>query len=120
MLAGPALAQATPDYVVRFTGFLGDLRFPADQTRAQLIAEDDETARVAVALVDESIGAFTLFTRTHVNNSVNMYICGQQVATTTVQAPVDSGFAQSDPLPLETAQAMVDALNGLGECPEAE
>lgn len=118
MLAQPAFAQSGEDYVVRFTGFLGDLRFPAEQLRAQLVAQDDDLARVAVALNEDATGAFTMFTRTHVNNTITMYICGQQVATATVMAPVETGFSQSEPIDAEVAAQMVDALNGLGTCPE--
>ena len=118
MLASPAAAQTSQDYLVRFTGFLGDLRFYAPDVRADLSGMTDGTARVAIAMNEEATAAFARFTRTHVNQSVAYFVCGEQFQSITVQAPIENGFALTDAMPLERARAMVDALNGLGNCPE--
>lgn len=112
-----AWAQTNDDYVVRFTGFLGDLRVSVGDLRAGLAENNDETSKVSVVLNEEAAAQYLLFTRTHVNQSVNMFICGQQVLTTTITEPVTSGSALSGEVDLDTATQMVDALNGLGECP---
>ena len=117
LLTGPVFAQDTPETLVRFTGFLGDLRMTAEDVRADLSGEKGETRQIAIAMDAEATEAFTRFTTTHVNQSVTFFVCDQEVLTTTVQAPIDTGFALTGPLPIDTATAMVDALNGLGDCP---
>lgn len=118
LLAGPAYAQSGEDYVVRFTGFLGDLRFGSDDLRAELSGEEGETAQVAVALDTDATASFAQFSRTHLNQTVTMFICGVEVARPSISAEITSGFAISDPLNRVLALVMVDALNGLGACPE--
>ncbi len=118
MLASPAAAQTSEDFVVRFTGFLGDLRLVPADVRADLMAANDETAQIAIAMNEEATASFALFTKTHVNQSVTYFVCGQQFQSITMQAPIDTGFVLTDALPLDRATAMVDALNGLGDCPE--
>lgn len=118
LLAPPAAAQTSQDYLVRFTGFLGDLRLFQPDLRAGLSGETDETAQVAIAMNEEATAAFALFTRTHVNQSVTFTVCGQAFENIAVQAPIETGFAITQAMPLERAQEMVDALNGLGDCPE--
>ena len=117
LLAGPAIAQANAETVVRVTGFLGDLRFSAADVRADLMGTDPATRQIAIAMNEDATAAFTLFTTTHVNQSVTLFICGQQIQPVTVQAPIDSGFVLSDAIPLDIATAMVAALNGEGDCP---
>ena len=117
LMASPAFAQSGEDYVVRFTGFLGDLRFAAEDLRAELSGDEGETASVAVALDADASAAFAQFSRTHLNQSVTMYICGVQVASPSISAEITSGFAISDPIERGLAVAMVDALNGLQDCP---
>ena len=91
-----------------------------EDVRAGLSGETEETAQVAIAMDEEATAAFALFTRTHVNQSVTFSVCGQSFENIAVQAPIDTGFAITQPIPLDRAVAMVDALNGLGECPEPE
>jgi preprotein translocase subunit SecD len=118
MMASPVVAQSNQDYVVRFTGFLGDLRFPAEQMRADFVAVDDDTGRVAFALDEAGTASFAQFTRLHVNQPVTMFICGAQVASPLFSGEIENGFYTSDAIERDLAQEMVDALNGLGECPD--
>lgn len=117
MLAGPVSAQAAADTLVRFTGFLGNLQFTADDLRADLVTSGDDMARVAIKMDDDAAGAFLRFTTTHVNREVTFFVCGQQMQSVTVQAPIETGSALSDMMPLERAQDIVSALNGEGVCP---
>jgi hypothetical protein len=118
MMASPVVAQSNQDFVVRFTGFLGDLRFPAEQMRADFVEIDDDTGRVAFALDEAGTASFAQFTRLHVNQPVTMFICGLQVASPVFTAEIDSGFYTSDAVDSDLAREMVEALNGLGECPD--
>jgi hypothetical protein len=57
------------------------------------------------------------FTATHVNQTVSFFVCGEEMQKVTVQAPINTGFALTRPIPLDRATAMVAALNGQGDCP---
>lgn len=118
MMASPAVAQSGEDYVVRFTGFLGDLRFSSEELRAELSGIEEDTAEVAVALDTDATAAFAQFTRTHLNQTVTMYICGFEVARPSITAQITSGFALSNPIERDLAADMVEAINGLQDCPE--
>lgn len=118
MMAGPAVAQSNGGFVVQFTGFLGDLRFAPDQLRAELVGDEEDVAQVAVALDGDAATAFAQFTRTHMNQPVTMFICGAQVASPVIRQEITTGFSISGPIEREVATQMVDALNGLGDCPE--
>ncbi|WP_131802548.1 SecDF P1 head subdomain-containing protein [Yoonia litorea] len=118
MMASPAIAQSNAETVVRFTGFLGDLRFSAEQLRAELDNATDDTAQVAIALDEDASAAFALFTRTHLNQPVTMFVCGETAAAPTITAEITSGFAITDPIERDRAAEIVDALNGLQPCPE--
>jgi hypothetical protein len=111
------IAQANAEEVVRFTGFLGDLRFTASEVRADLVGSDSDLRQVAIAMEGTAADQFALFTATHVNQTVNLFVCGQPVLTARLQAQVLDGFAISDPIDLDLATEMVDALNGLQDCP---
>ena len=117
LLAGSAAAQSTSDTVVRFTGFLGDLRFPAADVRADLMGADPDARQIAIAMTETATASFAAFTATHVGQTVSFFVCGQQMQSITVQAPISSGFAITDPIPLDRAIAIVAALNGQGDCP---
>lgn len=116
-MAGPAVAQSNAGFVVQFTGFLGDLRFTPEQLRAELVGDEEDVAQIAVALDGEAATTFAQFTRTHVNQSVTMYICGIQVAAPVIREEITTGFSISGPIERDVAVQMVDALNGLGDCP---
>ena len=118
MLAGPVFAQTATEHVVRFTGFLGDLRLSAKDVRADLMGDDPDSRQIAIAMDETAAAAFASFTTTHVNQSVSFFVCGEQMEAVTVQAPIETGFALTGPLPLERATAMVAALNGLQDCPD--
>ena len=117
MLAGPAAAQSQSETLVQFVGFLGDLRLTVDDVRAELVGGETETPRVGIAMEAEPTAAFALFTTTHVNQTVTFFVCGEQMESVSISAPIDSGFALSDPMPLARATAVVAALNGEGNCP---
>ncbi len=117
MVAGSATAQSTSDTVVRFTGFLGDLRFPAADVRADLMGADPDARQIAIAMNEAATASFAAFTTTHINQTVSFFVCGEQMQSITVQAPINSGFAITDPIPLDRATAVVAALNGQGDCP---
>ncbi len=102
---------------MRFVGFLGDLRFTAEDIRADLSGPQGDTRRVAIAMNEAATAAFTQFTTVHVNQSVSFFVCGEQMQSVTVQAPISSGFALSDAMPLARAEDIVAALNGEAECP---
>lgn len=85
--------------------------------RADLVGSDDDTRQIAIAMGEEATQAFTQFTTTHVNQSVNLFVCSEQVLSVTIQAPIDTGFAITGPIDADLAIEMVDALNGLQECP---
>ncbi len=116
MLAGPAAAQSEAETLVRFVGFLGDLRLTVDDVRAQ-IYETDGDPRVAIAMNEDATAAFTQFTSMHVNQTVTFFVCGEQMESVTIQAPIDTGFAQSDPMSERRANQVVAAMNGEGDCP---
>lgn len=103
--------------MVRFTGFLGDLRLGADEVRADTVGDEGDTRQVAIVMNEEATAQFALFTRTHVNQSVSMFVCGLPVETSTVQAPIETGYAITGPIESGLAAQMVDALNGLQDCP---
>lgn len=102
---------------MRFTGFLGDLRFQAADVRADLMGSDPDTRQIAIAMTETATASFAAFTATHVNQTVSFFVCGQQMQSITIQAPINSGFALGDPIPLDRATAVVAALNGQGDCP---
>lgn len=118
ILSGPTFAQSTEDTVVRFTGFLGDLRLTQEDVRAGLSGEDPEMRQIAIAMNEDATVNFARFTTTHVNQSVTFSVCGVPMQSIVVQVPIESGFALTDALPIEQAEALVAALNGLADCPE--
>lgn len=118
VLASPAIAQSNAQDAVRFTGFLGNLQFDAADVRADLVGAGEDMRQIAIVMDEEAAAAFAMFTRTHLNQSIVMYVCGQTVVTTTVTVPIETGYAISGPVALDLATDMVDALNGLRDCPE--
>lgn len=117
LLTAPAFAQTNDDVVVRFTGFLGNLQLTSADVRADLMGADSNTRQIAVAMNEGATAAFAGFTKRHLNQTMTMFVCGEEVLNVTVQAQIDTGFALTGPLPTRRATAMANALNGLGECP---
>lgn len=117
LLTAPAFAQNNGTEVVRFTGFLGNLQLTAADVRADLMGSDRNTRQIAIAMNDTATAAFAGFTKRHLNQTMTMFVCGEEVLRVTVQAQIDAGFAVTGPLPIGRATAMADALNGLGDCP---
>lgn len=117
VLAGPAAAQSEEETLVRFVGFLGDLRLTVDDVRADLVGADTDAPRVGIVMEGDASAAFELFTTTHVNQTVTFFVCGEQMKSVSVRAPIDSGYALSDTMPLDRARSVVAALNGEGTCP---
>jgi preprotein translocase subunit SecD len=97
---------------------LGNLQFTVADVRADLAIGEDDTARINIAMNETATAAFALFTKTHVNQSVAFFVCGQQMESVVVQAPIDSGYAVTGPLPVDVATEMVTALNDQGPCPD--
>ena len=116
-IAAPTWAQVNPNEIVRFTGFLGNLQLSAADVRADVMDAEDDTSQIAIAMNEDTTAAFFGFTKRHLNQTVTMFVCGEEVLSATLQATVDTGFAMTGPLPDDRAAAMADALNGLGECP---
>lgn len=117
LLGAPLTAQSAGETLVQFTGFLGNLQFTADDLRADLSGPEGDTRQIAIAMNDEATQAYTLFTRTHVNQTVTFAVCGQAMETIRVTEPDTSGFALSDPMDADRAAQIVDVINGIGECP---
>jgi len=117
MLAGSATAQSSSDIVVRFTGFLGNLRLPAADVRADLMGTDPDVRQIAIAMNETAAASFAAFTATHINQPVSFFVCGDEMQKITIQERIDTGFALTDPIPLDRAVAIVAALNGQGDCP---
>ncbi len=96
---------------------MGDLRLTVTDVRAGLVGLDPDTRQVGVAMNETAAATFMMFTTTHINQTVTFSVCGQAMETISVQAPIETGFALSDPMDLDRATEMVAALNGQGECP---
>ena len=102
---------------MRFTGFLGNLQFTADDLRADLVGTDGDTRQIAIAMDETAAASFAQFTRVHLNQSVSFFVCGEPMQSVTVEAPIETGFALSDPIDADIAEEIVDAMNGQGTCP---
>jgi preprotein translocase subunit SecD len=96
---------------------LGDLRFTVEDVRAGLSGDGEDMRQISIVMNETAAQAFQLFSTTHTNQNVNMFVCGEQVLSATMQAPVVDGFALTGPIEIDRASQMVAALNGEDQCP---